>query len=203
MYEPNSMRIGFTVAWKGNSVPADDRTDELREWCRTFHRLELTPLYRGSSLGNLSFRLHKHDNSFIITASELGLKDRLTDDSFVLVHDCDLEKGIVTAGGTRNPSSESMLHHEIYRRRKDVHAVFHGHSKRILEAAHALSIPETCREEPFGSVELVVSVMEILSDHRFILMKNHGFLSLGRTMREAGEAAVAVHEQASALDTVT
>ena len=46
------------------------------------------------------------------------MKLELNDDHFVTVHGCDFEKGIVYASGTRDPSSESMLHYAIYLARK-------------------------------------------------------------------------------------
>ena len=90
------------------------------------------------------------------------MKDNLTADAFVRVHACDYDRGIVRASGTRQPSSESMLH-------------------------------VTRREDPFGSVALVRRVLEILDDHTFIVMRNHGFLALGVDMESAGQLALRVH----------
>jgi ribulose-5-phosphate 4-epimerase/fuculose-1-phosphate aldolase len=187
------MRIRFSVAFREIKLPDDRRIRELREWCVLFHRLGLAPLFAGSSLGNLSFRLKKGAPSFIITASETGMKDDLADDAFVAVHECDMERCIVYAEGTRNPSSESMLHDHIYRRRPEVNAIFHGHSELILSSAEGLSLPVTPREDPYGSPELVESVTEILDDLSFFVLKNHGFMALGKTMQETGERAVAIY----------
>ena len=187
------MRVSFSTTFTGTLPPVDPGIEELKGWCRTFHERGLTPSFEGSSLGNLSFRPDKGKDSFIITASQLELKDNLTEDAFVRVHACDADRGIVRASGIREPSSESMLHFEIYRARKEIGAIFHGHCAPILERAEERNLAVTRREEPFGSSALVRRVMEMLDDHTFIVMKNHGFLALGEDMESAGELALCVH----------
>ncbi len=189
------MRVTFRTVFRDKTTPHDDRIAELRHWCIRFHQLGLTPLYLGSSLGNLSFRLKENKNSFIITASQLRVKDDLTDDMFVTVHSCDLTQGMAHVSGVKEPSSESMLHFEIYRNRQDVGAVFHGHSDLLLRHGEKLDIPVTEREEEPASAALVESVLDILGNESFLIMKGHGFLSLGRNMKEAGEEAVKLYEK--------
>ncbi len=189
------MHVGvkFRVEFLSAAVPADPRLEELKNWCAEFHRLNFAPPYGEFSQGNLSFRIRPSEDAFIISGSQVGWKDSLADDRFVTVKDCDMENGIVFASGTRDPSSESMLHFAIYRARRDVQAVFHGHSREILNCVNKLSLPETREKAPYGSMELVRSVMEVLGDANFILIRKHGFISLGGTMKEAGERAIETH----------
>jgi len=49
-------------------------------------------------------------------------------------------------------------------------------------------------------MELVRSVLGVLGNHSFLILRKHGFLSLGRTMREAGERAEAVLNRAGSLE---
>ena len=79
-------------------------------------------------------------------------------------------------------------------------AIFHGHSREILKKADQLGLPATETAEPFGSMELVRSVLGVLGNHSFLILRKHGFLSLGRTMREAGERAEAVLNRAGSLE---
>ncbi|GAI74016.1 unnamed protein product [marine sediment metagenome] len=176
-------------------VPKDQRIEELKYWCGEFHRLNLAPPHKGGTLGNLSFRLKNGEDSFIITGSRVGLKYKLSDDCFVAVHSCDLKEGIVFAHGTKEPSSESRLHFAIYNRRKDVNAIFHGHSREILACPDKLKIPETKQKAPHGSIELAQSVLEILDDEFFLVMKDHGFISIGKTMKEAGELTLEMYKK--------
>jgi len=165
--------------------------DELRWWCNRFHVLGLAPVYQGRSLGNLSFRLGNRGNAFVITASALALKENLPDDAFVTVYGVsDNDEHKILAEGGKPPSSESLLHFRVYERRQEIMAVFHGHSRDILKAAELLKLPVTRTAEPHGSAALAESVVEILGEHDFVILRKHGFLSLGRSMNEAGERAV-------------
>lgn len=189
----------FKTEFIDNNIPADSRLEELKYWCHKFQTRNLTPLYRERSLGNLSFRLKDKHDSFIITAAALALKDDLTDDSFVTVQSYDPDKGIIFARGIKEPSSESVLHFSIYSKRKDVNAVFHGHSGRIIYSSDDLELISTKQFEQYGSIELAKSVLDVLGNESFLVMKKHGFLSLGKTMEEAGTRAMKIYEQAQAL----
>ena len=185
--------VKFRTEFLSAAAPADARLEELKAWCAEFHKRNFAPPYGEFSQGNLSFRIRPGGDAFVISGSQVGWKDRLTDDKFVTVQNCDLQNGIVYANGTRDPSSESMLHFAIYRARKDVQAVFHGHSREILLCVNKLNLSETREKAPYGSIELVRSVMEVLGDADFVLIRKHGFVSLGATMKEAGERAIETH----------
>lgn len=187
--------VRFMTTIVGIQAPTDARIEELKFWCGVFHGRNLAPPYEGGSYGNLGFRRRAGANAFIITTSRTGL-NALTDNCFAEVPDVDLRKGVVYACGVREPSSESMVHYTIYRERPDVGAVFHGHSPEIVGSANALGVPETEREAPYGTLELVEEVLRVLNNENFLIMRNHGFLSLGKTMQEAGELAMRMHRQA-------
>lgn len=188
--------VKFRTEFLSTVVPADYRLEELKTWCAEFHRRNFAPPYGEFSQGNLSFRIRPGKDAFIISASQAGWKDNLTNDQFVTVHNCDLERSIVFASGIRNPSSESILHFAIYQKRRDVQAVFHGHSREILRCAdRPPDIPETIERHPYGSIELAQSVIEVLGHVDFVIMKRHGFISLGRSMAEAGRRAIELHDR--------
>ena len=188
--------VKFRTEFLSADAPADARLEELKAWCAEFHKRNFAPPYGEFSQGNLSFRIRPGEDAFVISGSQVGWKDRLTDDKFVTVQNCDMENGIVYANGTRDPSSESMLHFAVYRARKDVQAVFHGHSPEILRCVdRPPDIPETREKHSYGSIELAQSVIEVLGDADFVIMKRHGFISLGKTMEEAGKRAVEVHHR--------
>jgi len=188
--------VKFKTEFVSAAIPSDVRLEELKAWCAEFHRRNFAPPYGEFSQGNLSFRLRPGEDAFIITGSQVGWKDLLADDRFVTVHGCDMERGIVYAGGARDPSSESMLHFAVYRARRDVQAVFHGHSREILRCAdRPPDIPETREPHPYGSLELARGVLDVLGNADFVIMKRHGFISLGRSMEEAGRRAIDVHQR--------
>jgi L-fuculose-phosphate aldolase len=179
--------VKFKTVFEKKQTLADDRIEKLKSWCKVFHKKNLAPPYPGGSFGNLSFRIRKGEKNFIITGSRIGLKNSLTNDSFVEVVNCNFENKIIYAIGTREPSSESMLHFAIYKTRPDINAIFHGHCTELLENASKLKIPTTSKEGSYGTMELVNSVLEIIDKNDMVTMKNHGFIALGNTMKEAGE----------------
>ena len=54
---------------------------------------------------------------------------------------------------------------------------------------------ETEKEEEYGTVALVQGVLDVLGENNFLIMKNHGFISLGKTMQEAGELSLKMLER--------
>jgi L-fuculose-phosphate aldolase len=193
--------VKFKVEFISTEPPADSRVKILRDWCYSFNESGLTPKFNGNgrSLGNLSFRISSCSPAFIITGSTLDSKDNLCDEDFVKVVAADADKMIVVAEGTKDPSSESMMHYEIYKRREDVGAIFHGHDREITSNAALLGLPETGHEELPGSAELMKQVMMILGSEKFIVMKNHGFLSFGETMEQAGMLALQIKSKLKKL----
>ena len=191
--------VKFKVEFLSRDVPSDERVDQLRQWCVRFDQSGLTPPLAGvgRSLGNLSFRLQPNEPAFVITASTLMSKQDLAPGDFVTVFRCDLEQRTVYAAGSRDPSSESLMHFEIYKQRGDVGAIFHGHDKQLTAQAALLELPETEMFQPPGTPELLAQVMKILGNEDFVVMKNHGFLSFGRTMDEAGKRALRIKSQLS------
>ncbi|MEM1659696.1 MAG: class II aldolase/adducin family protein [Candidatus Bathyarchaeia archaeon] len=185
----------FRTIFICREAPQDDRIRELIKWCQIFHELGLTPIVNGHSMGNLSFRVRKDRSEFIITASGIGPKNMLSQEFFVKVVNCDFENKIVYVCGLREPSSESMLHYRIYQLRNDVNAIFHGHNDEITKHAKEIEATETKEWHPYGTIELVKSVENVLSESNFIVIKQHGFLSLGRSMDEAGRRAVAMKKR--------
>jgi len=193
--------VKFKVEFISKDAPCDERISQLCDWCFRFNEYGLTPRLSGSgrSLGNLSFRIEVGKPAFIITGSALDSKEKLSREDLVKVVKSDWKRKIVFAEGQRDPSSESMMHYEIYQRREEVGAIFHGHSKVITVNARLLGLPETDREVLSGTTELLEEVMKILDKGNFLVMKNHGFLSLGKTMDEAGNLALEVLEKAKKM----
>jgi len=182
--------VKFVTEMVGMKVPSDKRIDRLIYWCGIFDKKGLAPPYDGGSYGNLSFRLKPGRGNFVITAAQSGLADSTSLDRFVEVNEVDFDRGVVKASGARNPSSESMVHAAIYNHRPEVNAIFHGHCKAISENAERLGIPITKQEAPYGTLALVDRVLEIINTPNtdgMMEMRNHGFISLGINLDDAGK----------------
>ena len=182
--------IKYKVNFISRNIPEDARLEELKLWCRKFHEYNLAPPYPGGSAGNLSFRLSPGQLPFIITGTAMGLKDSPDNSKFVRVESCDVLAKEVNVHGVIEPSSETMLHYSIYKQRPDVEAIFHGHSDEIIAATDALHIPQTKTAEPYGSIQLIHSALEILADYSFIMLRSHGFVSMGNSMKQTGDLAI-------------
>jgi ribulose-5-phosphate 4-epimerase/fuculose-1-phosphate aldolase len=181
-------KIRFNIIFVSDEVPSDARIDELKEWCERFQRNGLTPEFEGNYTGNLSFRCRE---GLVITASGLKSKQNLSNDCFVYVKNYDQPSNTVYVEGRRQPSSEAVMHYLIYKTRKEVNAVFHGHNKAIVVNAEKLGFPVTEREHEPGTIALAKEALKALGNKNLVVLRNHGFVSVGRTMKDAGELALA------------
>jgi len=180
-------KIRFNISFVSDQVPRNARIEELKEWSEKFQKNELTPEFEGNYTGNLSFRSKE---GFVITASGLKSKENLSNDCFVYVKNYDEQSNTVYVEGRRQPSSEAVMHFLIYKTRKEINAVFHGHNEAIIINAEKLGFPVTEREYEPGTIELAKEVLKVMGNKNLIVLKNHGFVSLGNTMKEAGELAL-------------
>ncbi len=188
-------RVKFKTIFISDEVPDDKEIEGLKHWCNQFHKNNLTLPKEGASTGNLSCRI---EDGFLITATTLKTKENLSNDSFVRVVNYDVYKNTIYAEGTQEPSCESIMHFLIYNTRGDVNAIFHGHDQSIVKNAEKLKLPVTEDEAPPGTIELANEVLSVL-ENNFIVIKNGGFVSLGETMKEAGELAIKTHKKASSM----
>ena len=89
--------------------------------------------------------------------------------------------------GVEQPSSETILHHSIYQKRHDVQVIFHGHNQELLKYCEQLRLKSTKKWYPYGTLEMMESVCEVLGeDDNILIIKDHGFLSFGKTCQQAG-----------------
>lgn len=114
----------------------------------------------------------------------------------VLVTDLDIEP----VAGEGVPSSEALLHAEIYRRRRDAGAVMHTHSAYATAAAVAgVAIPPILDEMTLvvggeikvseyafpSSDALAANVCDALGGRNAALIRNHGVVGVGVDLEEA------------------
>ena len=185
--------VRFETVFVSKNPPDDDRVDELIYWSWRFDELGLAP----KSAGNLSFRTK---NGFVITATGVALKDAARDN---LVEVLKVEVGeaqiVVDARGKVVPSKESVLHSEIYELKPEINAVFHIHDQLVVELVDELNLPCTEGEQPRGSYELVTEANRLLrltTEAKYIVLRNHGIISMGETLEEAGKLAEDINKTA-------
>lgn len=185
--------IRFETVFLSGNPPDDERTEQLIYWCHRFDKLGLAPM----SAGNLSFRTKQ---GFIITATGVELraaeKENLIEVIKVEIRE---ERVLVYAQGGMVPSKESVLHSGVYNLRPEVNAVFHTHDQLVVQFADELKLPCTEGEQPRGSYQLAQEVQRMLGlrkDARYLVLRNHGVIAMGKTLEEAGKLAEHMNEMA-------
>lgn len=173
---------------------------ELLHWCSVFDTEGMAPIEGGASAGNLSFRTTA---GFIITPTRSRLKSDMDWRNLVEVTRADWRDYSIHVLGAGTPSSDSFLHERIYALRLDVLAVFHGHDAQVLKHADALGrefpIAVTPEARIFGTKGDALETAQDLGVASYLIRKGHGFVSVGRTLAQAGELAVRIHRRAVAL----
>jgi L-fuculose-phosphate aldolase len=154
--------------------------------------------------GNISCRVPNHKN-YHITPSGMAYHQLKTEDIVTMNFAGEV------VDGKRKPSSEYLLHQEIYKARSDAGAIVHTHSNYacsfavaqerippVLEEAAQLigGAVEVARYAPPGSLELAQHGVRGLENRNAVLLANHGVVALGRTLEEAFTVAVLVEKLA-------
>ena len=140
--------------------------------------------------GNISVRA---GDKIVITAT--GTANGYLEPTDLTVIDFD---GNIIEG--KKPSSEKFLHIEFYKQREDINAIFHVHSPYLTAFAASDTplnekiLPEvvfTLDEIPVaeyaipGSMDLVEETSKFFKNRDVILMKNHGVIVGGKSIKDA------------------
>ncbi len=169
-------------------LPRPPRVPEaagLVSWCLRFVETGLASAGADAS-GNLSVRLER---GFLVTPTHVPM-DQIGEDDLVHVLEADETRNRVRAAGSREPSSESLLHAALYAARPEVRAVFHGHHERVLAQGREAGLPSTPREAPYGTPEIAALAVEVARGADVFLLRGHGFVAVGPTMDLAGARAL-------------
>ncbi|MER1999019.1 MAG: class II aldolase/adducin family protein [Lysinibacillus sp.] len=140
--------------------------------------------------GNLSMR----DGEYMyISPSGFDLKE-IQDHQWVKVH---IESGKVY--GDLRPSSELLMHLECFRKRPDITACLHAHPTfSVAVSSSGKDIPSLFPDFPamvksVGYIDYVIPTTSLLADKvaeqitqsDVLVFRNHGVLTVGRSMKEA------------------
>lgn len=173
-----------------------DSEKELRDAVIETGRLAYQAGLMVSNDGNISALLP--DGNVLITPSGV-CKGRIIPEDLLVI---DLNGNIIKPASDPRlkPTSEQPMHLEVYRQRKDVRAVIHTH----LIYANALAItvgkirmdviPEAAiafRKVPITDFAMpstsqnADAIRELIVKHDVMLIRNHGSLTVGKTLDEA------------------
>jgi len=183
----------FSSVSLDKNPPVDPLIDEMIQWGKRFHESG----YVQGAEGSLSFRTKL---GFIITGNGIAL-DILTRDTIVEVRGVvsGLNKPSVYTKGKVEPPIETLLHSGIYEILPEIKAIFYLRAKDVLKVAEKLGIPSMDAEQPAGSQELTqqaVNLVKLNSNARYFVLKNHGVITLGASMSEAGKLVEEIQNRA-------
>ncbi len=128
-----------------------------------------------------------------LSPSGFDLKE-IEDHQWVRVH---IETGEVL--DDLKPSSEILMHLECFRKRPDITAVLHAHpSYSVGVSSTGQTIPPLFPDYPamvksVAYLEYMIptthvladAVAEVIEENDVVVMRNHGVLTVGKTMKEA------------------
>lgn len=170
--------IKFAFSRIGEVFDIDERLFALGRWVYLFAELGLAPVHAEGAYGNHSFRVT--EDSFLITRTGMRPRAKMEVEDYCLVENYDEKRGVFDIRGKSEPSSESFLHLFIYRAYPNVKTIMHGHSQLLNQYATTLGIPVTLKKDPYGTMELAQSALDVLdSTTPFIILKDHGFVAVG------------------------
>lgn len=164
-------------------------SDVFRELKKYANKLVDSGLVVGAG-GNISMR----DGDYMyISPSGYDLKETY-DDDWVKVN---IKTGEILS--PLKPSSEILMHLECFRRNKKINAVLHAHpTYSIAVSSTGQDIPAMFPDFPAivknisyidyvipTTHELADAVAEVIEVSQAVVMRNHGVLTVGTTMKEA------------------
>lgn len=144
--------------------------------------------------GNISARLDTHH----ILTTPSGLAKGFMQPSQLLV--VDLEGNQVSADNGYKPTSEILMHLEVYKKRRDVGGVVHAHPPHAIALTIAgiplnrYTIPEgvvflgdvpTTPYSTPSSIENRDAISSLIESHDTIMLAYHGSLTVGKDVWEA------------------
>jgi len=161
------------------------------EVCKTAKKMYDSGLVAGT-WGNISARID--DEFMVITPSGMDY-ERLLEDQMVLVNMNTLEYE-----GALKPSIETIVHAQLYLKRKELNGIMHTHSTYALTVASARkTIPPICDDQVQilggevrladytmpGTQEMADTIIKAMESRQGALIANHGAITAGVTLREA------------------
>lgn len=177
--------------------------EEITKIALKSYNLELVA---GTS-GNLSY-FDRNTGYMYITPSNISYTEMTKDDIMVIT----LEGEVIE--GVHKPSSEWLLHAEMYKGKENVNAVIHTHSpyatgfsivKKGVPLVLVEMLPFLGGDIPvadFGmpsTSEIGVNAIKVMKNRNAAILQNHGVVAVGQSVEQAFIRAVYVEDAAKAF----
>lgn len=187
------------------SPDAQSIATEIVEICRRLHQRNML----AAADGNISYRLN--DDEILITPSGIAKGFMQPDQMSVINLAGEVLKG--------KPSSERLMHLEIYRATPQAKAIIHAHPPTAIAWSIArpdlTKLPSECLSEvilatgdiPFapyarpGTDQMGAVLKPYLPQHRALILRNHGAVAWGGDLDEAYRGMERIEHSAQILAT--
>lgn len=185
------------------SPDAQSIATEIVEICRRLHQRNML----AAADGNISYRLN--DDEILITPSGIAKGFMQPDQMSVINLAGEVLKG--------KPSSERLMHLEIYRSTPQAKAIIHAHPPTAIAWSIARpdlsKLPSECLSEvilatgdvPFvpyarpGTDQMGAVLKPYLPQHRALILRNHGAVAWGGDLEEAYRGMERIEHSAQIL----
>tara|TARA_R110002073_G_scaffold268258_2_gene431507 strand:+ start:2449 stop:3132 length:684 start_codon:yes stop_codon:yes gene_type:complete len=197
--------IKYQLQFHEQALSEDEYLDELNTSRRLLKERGLIGQdpyrYGGDGFGNISVRIK--GLVFLISGSQTGHLDVLTNRDVALVDHFTVDLNQLTAHGLTRPSSESMTHGVCFQTYADITAVVHVHSPDIWNAMEALELPFTDQSIPYGTPQMAEAVAKVLKKNHqacqptIFAMKGHedGIVAVGDSLASCTSSLLACLNQ--------
>lgn len=178
---------------------------EKKELIKTGQALKENNLISLSG-GNVSCRMS--DNKILVTPSGMAYEGMVPDDIVVM----DIDGNVIE--GTRRPSVDSIALLHVYRNMDRVNAIIHTHQPYATAVGMvydeippcvttlANAVAGVVKVAPFSSAASLAMGEETVNhigDANAVILKNHGVITVGSTIKEALYAAVYMEDALKTL----
>ena len=189
--------VKYRSHWQEAPAQKAPEATLLVRWRRPLYDAGLIGVLEDSGIGygNISHRIGDTDR-FLISGTQTGHLDALTEAHFAEVVDYDLEANSVTARGPVAPSSEAMTHAAIYQLDHSIRAVVHVHHHEMWLRFRDV-LPTTDAEVRYGTPDMAHEFRRLYAKTDFAsrglaVMAGHedGIVGIGVSMQEATERII-------------
>jgi L-fuculose-phosphate aldolase len=181
----------FETTFVGADIPPSSVVETISSIGAALNDAGLTP----ENAGNISVRSKA---GMFITVGGVN-KGELTGADVAEVIDFDFHTAKVV--GAKEPSSETPMHWLIYHSYPDADAIVHVHDDLAVDAADKLRRDcGICATESFanyGTEEQAHQVVEALSHCQYAIIRGHGVICIGETLKECLSLILNVHRSLS------
>ena len=104
-------------------------------------------------------------------------------EELIEVADYDPIKNNLLIIGKNKPLMETPLHWMIHHARTDVNCIVQINNKKLINKKY----PSTEKDFKITTIEIIKEVMKKLKDSKIVILKNHGILFVGNSIKEVDD----------------